>query len=91
MGANRVGKIYIELDLDKSRFMRSQQTLLKDATRVTLDIEKGFSKLGTKSDATFNLMRARARMLSRGLSIAAKPPPTTLSGPKKPKQPKSSK
>ena len=54
-----IGTIFAELDLDPSRYTKAQQQLLKDATRVTLDIEQNFRKMGIKSSAEFDLMRAK--------------------------------
>ena len=59
-GESRVGLIYVELDLDTSRFMKSQQTLLRDAKSTALNLEENFNKIGIKSDATFDLMRQKA-------------------------------
>lgn len=55
-----LGTIFVELDLDTSRFTRGQQQLLRDATSTALNIEDNFKKLGIKSDAEFNLMRQKA-------------------------------
>ena len=60
MADHRIGKIFIELDLDPKRYMRSQQTLLKEAQHGATILEKNFKNLGIKSGATFDLMRAQA-------------------------------
>jgi len=54
-----VGTIFAELDLDTTRFTKGQQKLLKDATSTSLSIEDNFRKLGIKSSAEFDLMRAK--------------------------------
>jgi lambda family phage tail tape measure protein len=54
-----VGTIFVELDLDKSRYLASQKELYKDATSTTLNIEKNFQNLGIKSAAEMDLMRAK--------------------------------
>lgn len=54
-----IGTIFAELDLDPSRYTKAQQKLYTDATRVTLDIEQNFRKLGVKSSAEMDLMRAK--------------------------------
>ena len=54
-----VGTIFAELDLDTTRYTRAQQRLLKDATSTSLSIEENFRKLGIKSAAEFDLMRAK--------------------------------
>uniref|UniRef100_A0A6H1ZD29 Putative tail protein n=1 Tax=viral metagenome TaxID=1070528 RepID=A0A6H1ZD29_9ZZZZ len=58
--ANRVGTIFIELDLDPSRYMRAQQTMVKEAKSGAQILEKNFKNLGIKSGATFDLMRNQA-------------------------------
>jgi len=60
MADHNIGKIYISLDLDKTRYMKGQQTLLKEAQHGAERLEKNFRNLGIKSGATFDLMRAQA-------------------------------
>lgn len=57
---NSIGKIYVELDLDPSRYLKGQQQLYKSATSTSLNIEQNFKNLGIKSDAIFDLMRMSA-------------------------------
>ena len=54
-----IGTIFVELDLDASRYRKGQQQLYKDATTVSLNIEENFRKLGVKSSAEMDLMRAK--------------------------------
>jgi len=54
-----VGTIFVELDLDPSRYTRGQQRLYRDATSTSLKIEENFRKLGIKSSAEFDLMRQK--------------------------------
>ena len=54
-----VGKIFVELDLDPSRYTKGQQALLKSATQTTLNIEQNFKNLGIKSSAEMDLMRQK--------------------------------
>jgi tape measure domain-containing protein len=54
-----IGKIFVELDLDTDRYTRAQQRLYKDATTTSLSIEDNFKKLGIKTSAEFDLMRAK--------------------------------
>lgn len=54
-----IGTIFAELDLDPSRYTKGQQQLYKDATTTTLNIEENFRKLGVKSSAEMDLMRAK--------------------------------
>ena len=60
MATHSIGRIFVELDLDPSRYTRAQQTLLKEAQHGATILEKNFKNLGIKSGATFDLMRARA-------------------------------
>jgi len=55
-----VGSIFLEIDLDASRFERNQQKLIKSATTTSLSIEKNFQNLGVKSDAIYEAMRRSA-------------------------------
>ena len=57
--AGSVGTIFCELDLDASRYLKSQQKLLQDATTTTLNIEQNFKNLGVKSSAEMDLMRQK--------------------------------
>ena len=60
MGTRNVGTLYVELDLDPSRYMRAQQTMAKEAKTGAKVLEKNFKNLGIKSNATFDLMRNQA-------------------------------
>lgn len=60
MAAGRpIGTAFVEIDLDASRYTRGQQQLYKDATTTSLSIEENFKKLGIKTAAEFDLMRAK--------------------------------
>jgi len=59
MAGKKIGTIFVELDLDPSRYTKGQQRLYKDATTTTLNIEANFKKLGIKSSAEMDLMRAK--------------------------------
>ena len=72
MADHNIGKIFVELDLDPGRFVKSQQKILKNATKVTLDIESNFKTLGAKSDAVFNLMKAQAINAFEGIKRSGK-------------------
>lgn len=67
MSERYIGKIFVELDLDPSRYMRSQQRLLRDATTTTLSIEDNFKKLNIKTSAEYNLMRAKITNAYEGI------------------------
>lgn len=60
MADHRIGKIFVELDLDASRYMKSQQIIRKEAQHGAKILEKNFKNLGLKSGATYDLMRAQA-------------------------------
>ena len=59
MAGKSIGTVFVELDLDPSRYTKGQQRLYKDATSTTLNIEANFKKLGLKSSAEMDLMRAK--------------------------------
>lgn len=59
MPGGSIGALFVELDLDPSRYMRSQQQLLRDAQSTSLNIEQNFKNLGIHSSAEFDLMRAK--------------------------------
>ena len=60
MAKHRVGTIFVELDLDPSRYMRAQQTMVKESKTGAKILEKNFKNLGIKSGAAFDLMRNQA-------------------------------
>jgi len=70
--AQSVGKIFVELDLDASRYTRAQKTLLRDATSTTLNIEDNFRKLGIKSSAEYDLMRQKIVNANQAILASAK-------------------
>lgn len=55
-----LGTIYVELDLDVSKFEKNQQKLIQSATSTSLSIEKNFQNIGVKSDAIYEAMRRSA-------------------------------
>ena len=55
-----LGSVYVELQLDRSKFDRSLQQLEKDATSTPIQIEKAFANLGIKSSYQFDLLRQKA-------------------------------
>ena len=54
-----LGTIFVEMDIDRDRWSGAQRRLLKDATSTSLRIEDNFRKLGIKSSAEMDLMRAK--------------------------------
>ena len=61
MAGKPVGTIFVELDLDASRYTKGQQKLLKDAQTTSLNIEQNFKNLGIKSAAEMDLLRAKIK------------------------------
>ena len=61
MAGKPVGTIFVELDLDASRYTKGQQKLLKDSQATSLNIEQNFKNLGIKSSAEMDLMRAKIK------------------------------
>jgi hypothetical protein len=59
MAGKPIGTIFVELDLDASRYTKGQQKLLQDAQSTSLNIEQNFKNLGIKSSAEMDLMRAK--------------------------------
>ncbi len=70
--AHSIGTIFAEIDLDTSRYLRSQQQLYKAATTTTLSIEQNFKNLGIKTSAEFDLMRARVENAYNGIRNSSK-------------------
>jgi hypothetical protein len=70
-GGRSVGVIFAELDLDASRYLKSQASLLDSASKVTLDIEQNYKNLGIKSAASFDLMKAQAENAYQGILHSA--------------------
>jgi hypothetical protein len=67
MADHSIGKIFVELDLDPSKYMKGLQGIHKDASVVTLDVEKNFKDLGIKSSQHFDLLRAKAENAYQGI------------------------
>jgi hypothetical protein len=59
MASQNIGTIFVELDLDPSRYIKGQQQLYKDATSTSLNIEQNFKNLNIKSSAEMDLMRQK--------------------------------
>jgi len=60
MSAGRVGVIFVELDLDRSRFIGAQKAVYDDAVSTSLKIEQNYKSLGIKSAAYFDVLQQRA-------------------------------
>ena len=61
MAGKPVGTIFVELDLDASRYTKGQRQLLKDAQGASSILEQNFKNLGIKSAAHFDLLRAKVK------------------------------
>lgn len=57
-----IGTVFVELDLDPSRYMKGQQQLLKDATSASTILEQNFKNLGIKSAAHYDLLRSKIQL-----------------------------
>ena len=68
----RIGTLFVELDLDTDKFTKAQQNLHKEATRVTLDVEKNYKNLGIKSAQQMDMMRAKIVNSYDGIAHSAK-------------------
>lgn len=62
MAGGRIGTIFVELDLDPTRYLKGQRSLIREAKEASNNLERNFHNLGIKSDATFDLMRSRATL-----------------------------
>jgi tape measure domain-containing protein len=72
MADHKIGRIFVELDLDPSRYMRSQQTIRKEAENGAKTMEKNFHNLGIKSEAMYRLQVAQARQAYKQIVISGK-------------------
>ena len=57
MAGTPVGTIFAEIDLDRTKFDRSQNAILDSATATTLNVEKAWKQLSSKSDLIFDAQR----------------------------------
>lgn len=72
MADKPVGTIFVELDLDASRYTKGQRQLLKDAQTSSTVLEKNFQNLGIKSAATMDLMRSKIMLSYEAIVGSAK-------------------
>jgi len=54
--AERLGTIFVELDLDYSKFEKGQRKVLSEAKSTSLSVETNWRRLGAKSDAIYTAM-----------------------------------
>jgi DNA-binding transcriptional regulator YdaS (Cro superfamily) len=62
-----VGTIFVELDLDATKFTSAQKRIISDAGKVVFEVEKNYSTLGIKSGAMFDAMRLQAENAYMGI------------------------
>src|SRR5574341_294048 len=55
-----LGTVFVEIQIDRSKFSRSLQQLEREAISSSLQIEDNFKRLGIKSSYEFDLMRQKA-------------------------------
>lgn len=54
---NPVGRMYVELSLDATKYTKAQKEILAGAEKNSADINKAFKIVGTKTDEMYNAMR----------------------------------
>ncbi|HSW62168.1 MAG TPA: hypothetical protein VLH56_02435 [Dissulfurispiraceae bacterium] len=57
MARNPVGTMYVELDLDATKYTKAQKEILAGAEKNSADINRVFKTVGTQSDEMYNAMR----------------------------------
>lgn len=67
-----LGSIFVELDLDRTKFERGQYEILKNAQQTALSIEKNYKILGVKSDEIYQAMANGAINANARIANAAK-------------------
>lgn len=60
MAGKPVGTIFVELDMDQTKYTKAQQGILQSASTTALNVEKNWKILGEKSDVMYNAMRQSA-------------------------------
>jgi hypothetical protein len=58
--AERLGTVFVELEIDDSKFTRSERKILDEARSTSLSIEKNWRVIGEKSDLMYTAMQQRA-------------------------------
>ena len=72
MATHPIGRVFVELDMDVDRYTKAQRRLYKDATQTSLSIEDNFKKLGIKTSAHYDLMRAKITNAYQSIAHDAK-------------------
>jgi hypothetical protein len=57
MAGRPVGTMFVELDLDSTKYTKAQKEILAGAEQNSADINKAFKAVGTQSDIIYNAMR----------------------------------
>lgn len=57
MAKKPVGQLYVELDLDSTKYTKGQKAILAGAEKNSADINRVMKTVGTQSDAMYNAMR----------------------------------
>ncbi len=60
MAGSKVGTVFAEIDLDRTKYDRSLQAMLASSQDGTVKIEKAWKNLGAKTDETYTRMKANA-------------------------------
>jgi len=58
--AERLGVIFVELDIDKDRWTRANRAVLEESKQTSLNVEENFKKLGVRSDVIYKTMANNA-------------------------------
>jgi hypothetical protein len=58
--AERLGTVFVELEIDDSKFTRSERKILDEARSTALSVEKNWRIIGEKSDLMYTAMEHRA-------------------------------
>jgi len=70
-----LGTVYVEINLDKTKFEKRQQQLLSDIKKITSEVEgslqKSFQNLGVKTDNIYRLMANNAIVAYERIAKAA--------------------
>jgi len=60
LGGTKAGQLIFEMDLDRSKMERGLQDVLASTEQKAVTIDRAWKNLGTKTDETFNRMKANA-------------------------------
>ncbi len=57
MAGKPIGTIFVELDMDQTKYTNAQKAILQSASTTALNVEKNWKIIGEKSDVMYNAMR----------------------------------